>query len=206
VGDYYRRVRVQWELLSSSTLITYSRVNAKLHPQYHSKTIDEKLTLNTVTDELFAAYVMIVGAHRDRFGEMIDQLEKNFAVGKKNYPSNLMEAKDYLDKYEEIINNHEARKYKTVRKQDQNPNQISKNEKESDGESIGLSFATVPVCHVCGKKGHLATKCFSKTLFRKRNGTLRRLRTAKRARRNQKKIHRRKTNPQAQKKAQTSPI
>ena len=106
VSDYYRRVKVHWELLASSTLITYNRINAKLHGQYNLKTLDEKLSLNSITDDIFVAYLMIVGADPARFGGLITKLEEDYSVGSKNYPANIREAKDYLDKFEMMSKEH----------------------------------------------------------------------------------------------------
>jgi hypothetical protein len=165
VSDYAKRVRVHWELLLLSTTISYNRINPKLHEGYTSKTIVERAVLNIRTDERFIAYVMVVGADKRRFGQLIERLEDAYDVGTDNYPHTIDDAKNYLDRTAEKKSHGDdgdrtAEKkshgddgdVKSVGAVPQCQNQIKDDELE-------LSFATIRMCHVCGKKGHLAPKC-----------------------------------------------
>jgi hypothetical protein len=97
VAEYYKRVRVHWELLTTTTTINYNRINPRLHQRYDTSSVDDKMILNRITDEMFVSYIMTIGADPSRFGEMINNLEKGYAVGNRNYPTTLKEAKEYLD-------------------------------------------------------------------------------------------------------------
>jgi hypothetical protein len=143
VADYAKRVRVHYKLLVKATTVTYDLLNPKLHTAYKSSSDGDRLVMNAATDEGFVAYVMIIGADPFRFGDAINDLEKSYAAGNKNFPSTITEAKDFLDRMTALAS----------RKSPQLP------PVESSEDSPELSFNTVPLCHICGKKGHMIASC-----------------------------------------------
>jgi hypothetical protein len=152
VAEYTKRVKVHWELLQLSTSIFYTKINPKIHSDYLSKTDIERVVLNVRTDEKFIAYVMMVGADRGRFGRVIARLEESYDVGTDEYPRTIEEAKNYLDRTAEKKSHGDDGDVKSVGAVPQCQTQIKDDEVE-------LSFATIRMCYVCGKKGHLAPKC-----------------------------------------------
>jgi hypothetical protein len=157
VSDYAKRVRVHWELLLLSTTISYNRINPKLHEGYTSKTIVERAVLNIRTDERFIAYVMVVGADKQRFGQLIERLEDAYDVGTDNYPHTIDDAKNYLDRTADKSSQSGKNGVKPV----STPKNVvlPSDQKMSNDEAVELTFATINTCYVCGKKGHVAPKC-----------------------------------------------
>jgi hypothetical protein len=74
-------------LHNTSAPIFYKRINHKFHNGFDMMGSTERVELNDTTDEIFVAYVMVVGADTHRFGRMIERPENAYSVGTNNYPS-----------------------------------------------------------------------------------------------------------------------
>jgi hypothetical protein len=113
--------------------------------------------LNLRTDERFVAYVMVVGSDPSRFGRMKERLEESYGVGTDEYPRTIEDAKDYLDRANAKML-HDNKRRDKIGSTDANVAKPGIQKVVTD-ETLELSFATVRICYVCGKKGHLAHNC-----------------------------------------------
>jgi hypothetical protein len=151
-------VRVQWELLTTSAPIFYQRINSKIHEDFDVLDSTERVALNGTTDELFVAYIMVVGADTDRFGQLIERLQQSYSVGNNNYPLTINDAKLYLERTEDNKTSNK-KKESSNKKQFSTIDKSSKKEIDED-EKAELSFSQIRSCDVCGKKGHSARRCY----------------------------------------------
>jgi hypothetical protein len=118
IADYTKRVRVQWELLTTSAPIFYQRINNKIHEDFDVMDSTERVALNGTTDELFVFYIMVVGADTNRFGELIERLQQSYSDGNNSYPLTIKDAKLYLERTEDnktLNNKKEASKNNSIR-------------------------------------------------------------------------------------------
>jgi hypothetical protein len=130
--------------------------------------------LNEETDEIFVAYVMVVGADPRRFGRMIERLENAYSFGTNNYPLTITDAKLYLERTEDS-NHTSSEKYTSTQSRmkntstqstakrtasDGNNSVIHSRGENTDEETVNLSFSQSQTCDVCGKNGHSARRCY----------------------------------------------
>lgn len=115
----------------------------------------------TNTFERYVSYIMIIRAHKARFGSLIANLEQQQAFKEMKYPTTLAGAKDMLTqhKYDE---GWDAKPKAAPKSQPKEETKKKPAVKEDDGtfDVPSLSFAQLEgKCWACGKKGHRSDNC-----------------------------------------------
>jgi hypothetical protein len=154
VGNYARRAKALWEDLCESMEWKYTRYNKTLNGfSLKDETLQNRINANT--HERLFAFILLTHADKSRYGEMIESMERQYAVGTKHYPATFEDARLILDK---TANCH---------KQQEKSRQLNSKKKpdvsdEEEGK-LETSFATAEIqCDVCGKKGHATNRCYKR--------------------------------------------
>jgi hypothetical protein len=101
-------------------------------------------------------FILLTHADKNRYGEMINNMERQYAVGTKQYPATFEDARLILEKTAKC--NKENKK-----KKDNERPRVKHDVNEVQEETPELSFVTVDnQCAVCGKKGHSANRCYKR--------------------------------------------
>jgi hypothetical protein len=155
VGNYARRAKALWEELCNSMEWKYTRYNNSLKG-FSSKDETLQNRINANTHERLFAFILITHADKSRYGEMIENMERQYAVGTKQYPATFEDARLILEKT--------AKCHKQRKKNHDSENPKKKPDVDDEKEGIlETSFATAEIqCDVCGKTGHATNRCYKR--------------------------------------------
>ena len=98
------------------------------------------------------AYLLIICAHKHKYGTLQDKLAADFAMGNDNYPKTISAATDILSSHKFDPKYWETKKHK---------DKPRPNPRDDDG-ATATSFAQQKndlICYKCGEKGHNSPKC-----------------------------------------------
>ena len=117
---------------------------------------DDEDKQQSMKDDSFAvwsAYLLLKNADQAKFGNLVNNMQTQYAMGNNQYPKNISKAVD-------IMSNYKVNNAKDWRKINKDKEKKKNNPPETKHEtSFAQGSGKDCICYCCGKKGHISPDC-----------------------------------------------
>ena len=136
---------------------------------YSEADAEGKLTLLKQASQLWQSYLMVRNGEKEIYGDLLEHLKKQYALGTDQFPKTITKAADVMGAHEIQKDQGKLKKEKneknTEKEKNKNENNNQPNRPRRNGNGNGngneMNFRQnrETFCHVCGDKSHMAPKC-----------------------------------------------